>query len=363
MKILYITMVKFQRQSGGRTRSMRIRELLGENHDVFQVNINPTNTEPFPEEIQGGDFSVSVPWFPDAFHFSMIGNELLSALRTPFACSDFDPDIVYTYNSWHHLPLAGWLSSRYHNVPLIVGVNDHRSTDGLIKGLAHGWLRNKILLEADAVVLESNTLLSNIPDRIPSENIVEVPTGIDFSEYKRTGADHFDTPTVFYVGRSGDIDLLIDSLSILEERVPGVRVRLAGVDSDEFPDVESESIDFLGYVSDEQLKSELAKSYVCVIPYTDEKTAGRPIKLIEYMAAGKCIVATDNPYNTQLLTDGKNAIVTDTTPEAFASGIIEGITNPELREDLAVQARKDISELSLESMRENLEEVLRVAKG
>lgn len=356
-------MVKFQHYSGGRTRSDRIRELLAANHEVFQMNINPKNQEKLPSDVAGKETGLSVPFLPSRSHVFDICLKFFSAAIAPLACSDFDPDLVYVYNSWQHLPFAGWLLSRYYSVPLVIGVNDHRFKEGLVDGFVHGWLRDTILKSADAVILESGTLESNLPTGLDPSRVIVVPTGVDTDEYDDLEASASTDPMVFYVGRSDDIELLFEAASIIKNEVPGVEIKLAGVEATEYPDVDTDLINFLGYVDDERLKGLLSRAQVCVVPYRKEKTAGRPIKLIEYMAAGNCIVATDHPYNNQLLVDGENGIISDSTPAAFARGIIEGLTQTETRRKLGKQARCDIRELSVKRMQEKLEKALEIAMG
>lgn len=79
------------------------------------------------------------------------------------------------------------------------------------------------------------------------------------------------------------------------------------------------------------------------------------------MSASKCIVATDLPFNTQMLTDGENAIITDIDPTFFADGILRALNQPDERDRFAAQAREDVQAYSLEQMEQNLKEALQLA--
>jgi len=58
-----------------------------------------------------------------------------------------------------------------------------------------------------------------------------------------------------------------------------------------------------------------------------------PLKIYEYLASGKPIVATDHHAHTQVLTE-KEAMLADPNPRSFAKGILEVLNQPHLRNDL-----------------------------
>ncbi len=82
---------------------------------------------------------------------------------------------------------------------------------------------------------------------------------------------------------------------------------------------------------------------ICLLPLTDTGLGGRytsPLKLFEYMAAGKAIVVSDLPSMRQVLTPEQDALLVPTgEPEAFASAIERLLTEYELRKQLGKAAR------------------------
>ena len=74
---------------------------------------------------------------------------------------------------------------------------------------------------------------------------------------------------------------------------------------------------------------------ICLLPLTDIGLGGRytsPLKLFEYMAAGKAIIVSDLPSMRQVLTPEQNALlVPNGDAEAFARSIDRLLTNKELR--------------------------------
>lgn len=355
MNIGFLTTTRFHMHTGGRRRAKQIYELLDRNHAVYQFNVNSENEGQLPDDIRGEDAAVGIDQLPGSVN---------KALTCPYMwlhCDSYDLDLIYSYNSWQNNHLIGWLCSRKLDVPFIVGVNDHRSGSGLVGTITHEWARDNALLAADAIVLESDTLSPDIPDGVDSDKITTAPTGIDVNDYYRPAVEPAETPTIFYGGRSDDIELVFESMADVTRQVPDAELRLAGVDADTFPEVTDDNITFLGYVSEERYRAEMASAHVCVVPYTEETTAGRPVKILEYMAANGCIVATDRPYNTQMLSHRENALIAEPEPDAFAEAIVTALEDADLRTELADQAHEDVQAYSRQQLQTKLEAALDIA--
>jgi glycosyltransferase involved in cell wall biosynthesis len=68
-----------------------------------------------------------------------------------------------------------------------------------------------------------------------------------------------------------------------------------------------------------------------------------PLKLFEYMASGRPIVASDLPSFREILTDGHNAVLVEPgNARALAAGIRRIMEDAELGERLARQALEDV---------------------
>jgi glycosyltransferase involved in cell wall biosynthesis len=64
-----------------------------------------------------------------------------------------------------------------------------------------------------------------------------------------------------------------------------------------------------------------------------------PLKIYQYIRAGRPIVATRLLTHTQVLND-EVAILTSATPEAFATGVLDAISNPVRARKLGRRARE-----------------------
>jgi len=183
------------------------------------------------------------------------------------------------------------------------------------------------LIDAGGLAAES---LLVIPNGVAADNLLQLPI--------RTISDR---PVVFSAGRLAKVkgyDLLIRAMAGLDD-VAG-KLLLAG----DGPEAEplkrlsetlgvSDRIEFLGYREDVQQL--LAQSDLYVTPSRSE---GMSNSILEAMAAGVPVVATDVGGNRELLGD-TGRIVPPEDPAALAAAITSAVKNPETTMKLAKSAR------------------------
>ncbi len=80
-----------------------------------------------------------------------------------------------------------------------------------------------------------------------------------------------------------------------------------------------------------------------------------PIKLFEYMASGRPIVATSIPSVSEILEDGVNAVlVPSDSAEALKTGINRALRDPELSERISRRAAEDVRSYTWEERAKKL---------
>jgi glycosyltransferase involved in cell wall biosynthesis len=101
----------------------------------------------------------------------------------------------------------------------------------------------------------------------------------------------------------------------------------------------SDKFIFTGRVPYEQVPLYINASDLCIIPKRPMKSGFSPLKLCEYMACEKPVIATRTSgfelieeYNTGLMVNPEN-------PQEFASAAIELLHNPELRKKMGQNGR------------------------
>jgi glycosyltransferase involved in cell wall biosynthesis len=109
------------------------------------------------------------------------------------------------------------------------------------------------------------------------------------------------------------------------------------------------AVELLGAISKDELAEQMQQAAICVAPLRRDlrnKTQGcNPIKLYEYMAAGKAILATDLPCVQEILTHNQTGwLAWSPRPAHMAEQLLHLARSPELREQLGQQARKTVME-------------------
>ena len=118
---------------------------------------------------------------------------------------------------------------------------------------------------------------------------------------------------------------------------------------------------FPGHVHPDELPHLLAAADVLLSP----RIAGgnTPLKLLDYLKAGRAVVACDNPAN-RLILDESNARLAAPEPAAFADGVAALAADAALRERLgAAGHRLYLSTYNYRQFRQRLSDVYRQLLG
>jgi glycosyltransferase involved in cell wall biosynthesis len=103
---------------------------------------------------------------------------------------------------------------------------------------------------------------------------------------------------------------------------------------------------FTGYVENARLAPFLWACDVLTMPYEAAKEKSHfmsPMKMFEYMATGRIIVAADWPQIREVLVDGRNALLHPRGDiDALEQSLLRAISDEALRQRLAAAARTDV---------------------
>jgi glycosyltransferase involved in cell wall biosynthesis len=160
-----------------------------------------------------------------------------------------------------------------------------------------------------------------------------------------TPADESSTPTVAYAGNLDayqNLDALWRAFAVVRRRVPAARLIVVS-----HPDARRAAarlvrpglppaVEIVYASSYEEVRARLAEAHVLVAPRSE--STGYPMKLLNYMAVGKAIVATAG--GAKGLRDGETArVVRDHDPHEFAAAIGDLLENPSERRRLGAAVR------------------------
>jgi phosphatidyl-myo-inositol alpha-mannosyltransferase len=184
-----------------------------------------------------------------------------------------------------------------------------------------------------------------IVDHLGGDAVV-VPNGVHIAKY--AGATPMpgwpgDGGAIGFVGRVDEprkgLDVLFEALPLIRSEHPNVRVLVAGPGKvDEVPD----GVTMLGRVSDADKAHALASVDVFVAPNIGGESFG--IVLLEAMAAGAPIVASDLDAFARVLDDGAlGQLVTVGDAASLARGCAALLGSPSRREELRTAARHAVA--------------------
>ncbi|WP_415380797.1 glycosyltransferase family 4 protein [Halosimplex sp. TS25] len=193
-----------------------------------------------------------------------------------------------------------------------------------------------VLVQATAVVCLTEGIRQVTEEEygVDLSDAFVIGMGVDvdtFAEGARRGADARNRDddadlVVTYVGSIGLIRGIGDVIEAVAKSDHDVRFRIVGDGRDDTIDQlksrardlgVTDRVEFVGLVPHDEIPRVLGGTDVAVSPLGDIESfrISFPGKLLEYMAAGTVVVATDLPAHRQLLTHGENGLIYDGSTE------------------------------------------------
>ena len=210
---------------------------------------------------------------------------------------------------------------------------------------------------ADGLVFISEGVRDALAEEYhPTSPKIVLPSGVTVDDADDAQPRDLD---VLYAGkleRRKGVDLMLDATAHL----PGVRLALVGGSAGQVVDVRQaasergvgERVDLAGYVEPGRVRGYFrrARVGVCPLPAGVSEVSDRftsPMKILEMMAAGTPVVATDLPSVREILAHDRNALlVPPNDPAALASAVRRLLDDRGLAGRLAAQARIDVEPYS-----------------
>ena len=185
-----------------------------------------------------------------------------------------------------------------------------------------------------------------------------------FSGYSETLNQSFFT--VGQLNRYNNFDVLIRSMGILTDRLenpPSLIIGGEGQNREYLEDLVwqeglTDFVTFVGYLSDQELREQYARSLATVYLPENEPFGLVPV---ESMASGTPVVAIDSGGIRETIIDEKTGkLVSSVSEEAIANALVEIATDTEYRESLENSAQKRARKLfSAPEMANRFEDILR----
>lgn len=276
------------------------------------------------------------------------------------------------YERFGTLCYGGLIAARRLHIPCILEINGDLIEEYKYFGIkfsqtqkiAINLITPMILKNADHVICVGETIKKRILNRwnIEPSQISVVPNGADVDLFTtliepdgiRSRYSINNGPLIIFVGSFQPwhgIDLILEAFSKLLLQKPEAKMVLIG-DGKLKGELQAKAhslrlgnhVVFVGSVEHREVASLLRISDVAVIYHklSASEIVETPLKLFEYMAAGKAIVAPAVPNMQRLLIDRETALlVPPDNPDALASAFVELLENDQLRMRLGQNARQE----------------------
>ncbi|MFH1841349.1 MAG: glycosyltransferase family 4 protein [Candidatus Nealsonbacteria bacterium] len=214
-----------------------------------------------------------------------------------------------------------------------------------------------------------------------SEKILVAPDGVDLEKFNIEDNQKFyqkelsldkDKKIVGYTGRletmeqTKGIDILIRAFKILKEDFQEVLLCCVGGPERKVKEymafskeigIEEEDIIFIDQVKQKLIPKYLKSFDVLAIPFPKTQHYAfyaSPLKLFEYMASKRPIVATDLPSTREVLNKENSILVGADSPESLAFGIKKALLNTQLSDKISKQAFLDVEKYTWKKRAENI---------
>jgi len=343
-----------------------INALRSLGHEVIIVAPPSAETESFGSD--AGAVAVLKRYMPKwCYEIIELAYSAVAYRRLAAAVREHQPEVLYErYNLF--LPAGIWLARKY-KLPMLLEINapileERTKYDGLTLTRLARWSQAYAWKKADMVLPVTQVLGDMVQAYgVPAERIVVIPNGIN--------GDRFDGNTdveaakralglegQLVLGFTGfvrdwhGLDKVIDLIA--NDPPDALRTLLVVGDGPARAGLEQQAaklgiaarVHFTGIVERDDVAKYVSAFDIALQPAVVDYAS--PLKLFEYLALGKAIVAPGQPNIREILTHEKNALLFDPAhPEQLAVSIHRLCVDPALRLHVAAGARNAIVEQQL----------------
>ncbi len=219
---------------------------------------------------------------------------------------------------------------------------------------------DRVLSMGDAFLVLAPVWKAFFSHMTDADRIMVLPDAIQAPQTEQKEYGQFQLLFLGRLCREKGIQELLQVIPELKKSYPGLHLYLGGIweekDLKEEAEKHSECVTWLGWISGAEKKKYLRKCDIFVLPSYFE---GQSVALLEAMAYGCAIVASETGGIPQMISHGQTGILT--TPgdaRALKQGLERVLSDAELGRELGENARHKVQEEF--SMDHNMEELLQI---
>ncbi|MFD3703198.1 glycosyltransferase family 4 protein [Nocardia sp. NPDC058658] len=345
MKIGMICPYSFDVPGGVQAHVVELARVFIERGHKVSVLAPASDDTPLPDFVVSAGRAVAIPYNGSVARLSF-GPMAYTRIRRWIDSNDFDVLHIHEPNA----PSLSMLALKIAEGPIVATFHTS-TTKSLVLSTFQGVLRP--YHEKISGRIAVSELARRWQVEALGSDAVEIPNGVDVSAFARgEPLDGYPRAgrTVLFLGRYDEprkgMDVLLGALPALIEHHPDVEILIVGRGDEERLRREAGEhaghLRFLGQVSDEEKAAALRSADVYVAPNLGGESFG--IILIEAMAAGTPVVASELDAFRRVLRDGTAGVLTPIgDSDALATAIDTLLTDDETRERLVSTATQVVA--------------------
>ncbi|MEF8873953.1 MAG: glycosyltransferase family 4 protein [Candidatus Thermoplasmatota archaeon] len=299
----------------------------------------------------------------------------ISFLRSSLSkIKDIDPGLILCMGGGQVLTtfLFGLFYSKLLSRPVIA---EWRGSELLLKETGfRESLKKKILHHSSLNILRSSHMKEKaLALESSAEIFISASKGVDTERFSSSGniEEEIEGTNLLYVGRLHEVKglpSLLKAFSTINEKYPEARLTLIGkgpfkdvlVELSKRLDI-SDQVEFTGEIEHGELPKHYQRGDIFILPSLSE---GLSNVLMEAMASGLPIVATEVGGNPELVKDGKGGyLVQPENPSALAEALKSLIEEKDMREKMGEFNRRCIQRYEQERVLERRAEIFENIAG
>lgn len=382
MRILY-----HHRTLGDGAEGIHIQSIVNQlkelGHEVRVVSLVGENTEfRSSQEAKESKWDKIKAFIPKPiYELAEIAYNLKGKSMLMTAIKEFKPDIIY--DRYAHFSFSAMWAASKAKVPLILEVNSPYSIQKRQwEKVYFPWLsemgERKIFNKAPHIIVVSSPLKKIVMDYgVPAERITVLPNGTDPEQFnlnpvvkKMKKSLNLDGKVVLgFVGilrRWHNIDNLINILGEINLKKHDAAMLFLG-DGPSYEELKEynhtsgneDTIQFMGRIQHKEIQEYINYFDIAVSPHATPYSS--PMKILEYMAMEKAVLAPDMPNIRDLIEDGKTGLLFEPdNNESLKRQLVKLLNDKELRKKLGQAARQRV--LTEFTWRKNAEKTVAIAQ-
>ena len=364
MKIAVITNSRIPSLTANSIQAMKVMQaMMALGHEILVIA--PRETPPISRDALGAHYGLRL--VPEMIYVPSIPRlkRLDFILRAQRTASQSHPDLIYTW-----LPQSA-VAGLWSGYPVVLEM--HADVSGRMGAwwmrrfwLANGRRRMTVTTAALRKALERTSGIS-----FPDKEVLVAPNGVDLEKYHelpdpvsaRRQLNLPQGPTVgftghIYPGRGADL------LFGLAQRLPQVNFLWVGGTPDlvdhwraKLAQAQVTNVTMTGFLNHEKIPLHQAAADILLMPYSRSISASsgqdiaeviNPMKMFEYMAAGRAIVSADIPSIHEVLNENNAVFCEPDNLQDWSSKIESLLGDEPRRRTLSAQARRDVEQQTWE---------------